>query len=116
MATNQMKAAEIRNWLADLAIGAKAMAKSLTVNDEKSWYEYRTYEDVMRDGVITVYVHGIVDLAKIAELPVQYREFVDGDFHYGNFVGEYFVEFSGVKFSDMVLRRTSIKKRGGKKK
>lgn len=105
--TEQMEAAAIRNWLADLAIGAKAMAKSVDTSS--------TYENVVIDGVITVHVHRIVELAKKAELEVYHRDLEYGDFYFAHFISEDFVMFNGVKFCDMTLRPETLKKRKEKK-
>ena len=112
----QMIAANIRNWLTDLAIGAKAMSKIMQcgVSDEKSAWKYETkcwqQDDVVVDGVLTVYVFNVKELARAAELDVQHRQFIEGDTYYGSFEGEDFVVFNGVKFSEMMIRKEKGKK------
>lgn len=104
----QMIAANVRNWLMDLATGAKAMsAKVLCAPCEKNeeWrYEVSTYSDIVVDGIPTVHVHGIKLIAEVAELDLQHRTFKKGDYYYRSFAGEDFVVFNGVKFSDMILK------------
>lgn len=105
----QMIAANVRNWLTDLAIGAKATATSVrfAVCKEEDAYahEASVYDDGIRDGIPTVHVHRLKELAKVAELDVQYKRFTKDDYYYKSFNGEYFVIFNGVRFSDMRLRK-----------
>ena len=66
----QMIAANIRNWLTDLVIGAKAMSKIMQcrVSDEESAWKYEAkcwqQDDVVVDGVFTVYVFNVKELAR----------------------------------------------------
>lgn len=105
----QMIAANVRNWLVDLATGAKAMSTTmLCAPCEKSYewkYEASTYSDVVIDGLPTVHVHNIKLVAEVAELELQHRTFKKGDYYYQSFAGEDFVVFNGVRFSDMALKK-----------
>lgn len=105
----QMIAANVRNWLADLAIGAKAMNTTILCAPCEEYeafkYETSTYEDVIRDDVITVFIHNVKAVAKAADLELHYRTFKEGDYYFKSFTGEYFVLFNDVKFSDMTMRR-----------
>lgn len=108
----QMIAANIRNWLADLAIGAKASATKVRFAPceelEAFKYEAGTYEDGIRDNVPTVLVHNLKKLAEATDLEIQHRKLKKGDYYYGSFVSEDFFVFNGVKFSDMTLRKGVI--------
>lgn len=105
----QMIAANVRNWLSDLAIGAKATATTIrfaVCKEEEAYvHEASVYDDGIRDDIPTVHVHRLKELAKAAELDVQYRTFTKDDYYYEPFSGEYFLVFNGVKFSDMRLRK-----------
>lgn len=105
----QMIAANVRNWLSDLAVGAKATATTIrfAVCNEENAYEHEAsvYDDGIRDDISTVHVHRLKELAKAAELDVQYRTFTKDEYYYKSFSGEYFIVFNGVKFSDMRLRK-----------
>ena len=105
----QMIAANVRNWLVDLATGAKAMGVSILCapceKDEEWRYEAGTYSDIIVDGLPTVHVHNIKLVAEAAELELQHRTFKKGDYYYRSFAGEDFVVFNGVRFSDMILRK-----------
>ena len=107
---NEMYAADIRNWLMDMATGAKAMARTMKCADAENGYEWRVEahsydrDNTVIDGVITVYIHKIENVAKGAGFELQHRDFVEGDYHYPGFIGEDFIMFNGVKFSDMILR------------
>lgn len=104
--TNEMISANVRNWLQDLAIGAKAMNKEMlcgVAEPDKEWQVIAsTYDDVMHDGIITVYVHNIKQVAKGAELDLQHRDFTPVDDYYRSFTGEDFFIFNDVKFSGMI--------------
>ena len=104
----QMIVANIRNWLTDLAIGAKASATKVRFasceESEAFKYEAGTYEDFIRDNVPTVLVHNLKELAEAADLEIQHRKLKKGDYYYGSFVSEDFFVFNDVKFSDMTLK------------
>ena len=105
-ATQEMIAANVRNWLQDLAIGAKAVNTKMMCGVAKEGEEWKveasTYEDSMRDGIITVHVHNIKQVAKAAEFDLQHRDFTPVDYYYTSFIGEDFFIFNGVKFSGMI--------------
>ena len=96
---NEKFAAEVRNWFADLAIGAKAQTKELFWG-EWPWQRSSTFDNSIRDGIPTVNVHHLKDLAKLAGFEVLHRDYVLGDNYYAVFRGEDFVIFNGVKFAD----------------
>lgn len=110
----QMIAANIRNWLSDLATGAKATHTKIlcTPCDKLNEYKYEAhcwdYNDCFVDGMLTVYVHKIKVLAEAAELDIQHRDFVPSDKFYSAFSGEDFVVFNDVKFSDMIMRKEKL--------
>lgn len=110
----QMIAANIRNWLADLAIGAKASATKVRFapceESEAFKYEASAYEDFIRDNIPTVFVHNLKKLAEAADLEIQHRKLKKGDYYYDSFVSEDFFVFNGVKFSDMTLKKEIWKK------
>ena len=105
-ATNEMISANVRNWLQDLAIGAKAVNTKMMCGVAEEGYEWRfqaeTYENVFHDGIITVHVHNIGRVAEAAEFDLQHRDFTPVDEYYRSFTGEDFFIFNGVKFSDMI--------------
>lgn len=104
--TNEMISANVRNWLQDLAIGAKAMNREILCGVAENGEEWKvkafTYDDVMHDGIITVHIHNIERVAEAAELDLQHRDFTPVDEYYAPFTGEDFFIFNGVKFSDMI--------------
>ena len=110
----QMIAANIRNWLSDVATGVKAMHTKILCAPCDKLHEYKyeascyDYSDYFVDGIFTVYVHNIKTLAEAAELDVQHRDFVPSDKFYSAFSGEDFVVFNDVKFSNMILREEKL--------
>lgn len=107
---NEGYATEIRSWLAEMAMGAKAMARTMICADAEDGYEWKIkaysyeHDQVVIDGVITVYIHRIENVAKGAGLKLHHRDFIEGDHYFSRFSGEDFVMFNDVKFSDMILR------------
>lgn len=110
----QMIAANIRNWLSDLATGVKAMHTKILCApcDKLSEYRYEVscydYNDCFVDGMLTVYIHEINVLAEAAELDIQHRDFVSDDKFYRAFSGEDFIVFNDVKFSQLILRKEKL--------
>lgn len=105
---NEMISANIRNWLQNLAIGAKAQNKRMVcgaVEHECDLWKVtaQVYEDVMHDGIITVHLHNIKLVAEAAELDIMHRDFTPIDDYYFSFTGEDFFIFNGVKFSGLIL-------------
>lgn len=108
--TQEQYAADIRNWLAGLAIGAKAntrIVRCADCNEEVAYsYSVSTYDQssMIRDGMITVAVHRIKLVAKVAGFELHHRKLEKGDYYYDSFVSEDYFIFNGVKFADYTLR------------
>lgn len=92
-------AADVRNWFADLAVGVKAMCRTIYWGDNL-WERGRTFNDPVRDNIATVSVHDLKEIAERAGFDVQHRDLVLGDFYYAVFRSEDFIMFNGVKFVD----------------
>lgn len=95
---NEMFAADVRNWFADLAIGAKAQTQEIKFGNH-NWERASVFDNGVRDGIPTVNVHYLKKIARLAGFEVQHRDFVLGDYYYDVFRGEDFVIFNGVKFT-----------------
>ena len=95
---NEKLAADVRNWFADLAVGAKAQAQEIKFGD-RNWECASVFDNGVRDGIPTVNVHYLKKIATLAGFEVQHRDFVLGDYYYDVFRGEDFVIFNGVKFT-----------------
>lgn len=108
--TKEQYAADIRNWLADLAIGAKANAQTMLCADCKEEDAYRytasTYDHscVIKDDIITVAIHRIEEVTKVAGFELQHRKLEKGDYFYNCFVSEDYFMFNGVKFVDYTIK------------
>lgn len=92
-------AADVRNWFVDLAIGAKAMCRTIYWGDNL-WEYSRTFSNPVRDNIATVSVHSLKEIAERAGFDVQHRDLVLGDSYYAVFRSEDFIMFNGVKFVD----------------
>ena len=102
----KMIAANIRNWLANMAIGAKAMSQEMICSEkEPDWkYTARCFDNMIRDDNIYVNLHNVKAVAKAADLELKHRDFVPNDFYFSHFTGEDFIVFNGVIFSDLISR------------
>lgn len=109
---NEMISANIRNWLADIATGAKAMKihmqyKPCILGDEwrVSSHCYAA-DDVTESGIA---VYNLRELCEAANLDVTFvtvkklnknKKCIYSD----NVAGAYVCEFNGVRFFDLVLK------------
>ena len=117
--TQEMIKQIIYNWLDALVTGANAMNVEVLCADvpEEVQYAYTTsvWDKPVVDGLITVHIHRIQAVAMAAELDLQHRDFVEGDYYYGPFSGEDFFIYGNVRFSDMILREEKEKLYGKEK-
>lgn len=103
--TEVMISANVRNWLNDLAIGAKAASIEMMCGVAEKGREFevksRTYDqsEVFYDGFITVHIHNIEKVAEAAELDLTVRKLTEKDRYHNVFEFEKFFIFNGVKFN-----------------
>lgn len=100
--TKEMYAANVRNWLMDLATGAKAAQKAMQfANEEKNreWRVTASCYDRLEDGVA---IHNLKNLADAIEVPVMFEPFKPGEYLYENtrYLGYNYIELFGVRFYD----------------
>ena len=98
--TKEMYAAQVKNWLMDLATGAKAAQKAMQfANEEKDreWRVTASCYDRLEDGVA---IHNLKNLADAIEVPVMFEVFKPGDYSYGKYPGYNYIELFGVRFYD----------------
>lgn len=100
--TQEQYAADIRNWLADLAIGAKAMMRSVRYEDGKSEYTHsaRTYnhDEVEKNGIA---IHDLCNVCCVAHIEYTFVP-VGGYPKEHKIAGHWTFEFNGVRFFDLV--------------
>lgn len=96
--TKEQYAADIRNWLAELAIGAKAMMRSVRYEDGSPEIRHRAqcYEqkETERHGIA---IHNLREMCKVADIEYTFVP-VNGYPECHNIVGHWVCEFNGVKF------------------
>lgn len=100
--TKEMYAANVKNWLMDLATGAKAARKAMQFADEKpecTWKVTARCFDQLEDGVS---IHNLKAMATAIDEPVHFSEFAPDEYLYGKYPGYWYFEMFGVKFYDFV--------------
>lgn len=110
--TQEMIKQNVYNWLDAIVTGANAMSAEVLCADvpEEVQYAYTAsaWNKPVVDGLITVYIHRIKAVAMAAELDLQHRDFVEGDYYYGLFSGEDFFVYGNVRFSNMILSEEKL--------
>lgn len=99
----EMYAAKVKNWLMDLATGAKAAQKKMQFAPAELGSEWRVTTSCynqMEDGVA---VHDIKHLAEVIDVPVKFGTFTEDEYHNDRYVGYYYIELFGVRFWDYVF-------------
>ena len=106
---DELYAAQAKNWLMDLATGAKAAQKSIQFapsTDDKYMFDvtasaYNNFEQ----GVA---IHRLKDLAKALQIQTKFKEFNDRDHYSSEYIGRIYFEMFGVIFYDLVHRGEEI--------
>ena len=103
-----MYAANVKNWLMDLATGAKAAQRKVQFADAKVNQEWRVTAscfDTCDDGVA---IHGIKDLAEAIDVPVSFNTFAPDNYLFGKYPGYYYIDMFGVRFYDFADKEEKI--------
>lgn len=99
--TKEMYGAEVKNWLMDLATGAKAAQREVQFDEAPDRFsEYvvtASSYDNFKDGVA---VHNLKRLAESIGEPVKFTYFKKGDYLYKTYDGYYYIDMFGVRFYD----------------
>lgn len=110
--TQEMIKQNVYNWLDALVTGANAMNAEVLCADvpenDQDAFTARAWDNPVVDGLITVHIHHIQAVAMAAELDLQHRNFVEGDYYYGPFSGEDFFIYGNVRFSNMILSEEKL--------
>lgn len=98
----EMYAAEVKNWLMDLATGVKAARKSVQFAPAEwpgsEWQVTASCYDKYEDGCA---IHDLKSLAEAIDIPPQFHKFEEGEFSSDEYVGYWYIELFGVKFYDL---------------
>ena len=104
--TKEMYAANVKNWLMDLATGAKAAQKSIqygAAEPHNIWKVTTRCYDTFDNGVA---IHNLRELAECIDVPVKFSTFEDEDSYCAKvYKGYYYIELFGVRFYDYGDRR-----------
>lgn len=99
--TNEMYAANVKNWLTDLATGAKAAQRRVQFADAKKGWEFKVTSscfDMMKDGVA---IHNLTKLAEAIGEPVYFCPFSEREASLKeNYAGYDYFNMFGVRFYD----------------
>ena len=116
---NEMISANIRNWLADIAIGAKAMKIHMQYKPCIPGDEWRVSshcyaaDDVTESGIAIFNLRELCEAANLDVVFVPVKELNKGTnckYSY-NVAGAYVCEFNGVRFFDLVLKEDKRRER-----
>lgn len=103
-ATQEMIKQNVFDWLDALIVGVKAMSTITQCGTDDWRSEASVYngDTFVTDGIPTVNIHSIENVAKVVEIDLQHQDFTPANRYYEYFTGEYFFIYNGVKFSDMI--------------
>ena len=103
-ATQEMIKQNVFDWLDRLIVGTKAMSTPIQCGTDDWRSEASVYngDTFVTDGIPTVNIHSIENVAKVVEIDLQHQDFTPANRYYEYFTGEYFFIYNGVKFSDMI--------------
>ena len=99
--TKEMYAANVKNWLMDLATGAKAMQKVMQFAPAEKGLEWKVTTscyDQFEDGIP---VHNLKNLAEVIDVSIKYNAFTSDQYLYGKYPGYYYIELFGTRFYDL---------------
>ena len=102
--TNEMIKQNVFDWLDVLIAGVKAMNSSIQCGTDGWRSEASVYggDNFSVDGMLTIHIHRIENVAKAVEIDLQHQDFTPANEYYAYFTGEYFFIYNDVKFSDMI--------------
>ena len=99
--TKEMYAADVKNWLMDLATGAQASQRKIQFasesNKNRNWRVTSSCYNSRKE----VAIHNLKNLAEAIDIPVKFRWFAKGEYLYGEYDGYYYFEMFGVRFYDL---------------
>ena len=98
----EMIAANVMNWLSDLAVGARAAEKAMQFapcDEGDEWRVTSTCYDRYEDGIA---IHNLEALAKTIGVPISYKYFPEEEEH--TIAGHKYFKLFGVTFYDIILR------------
>lgn len=102
--TNEMIKQNVFDWLDALIAGAKAINSPIQCGTDGWRSEASVYggDNFSVDGMLTIHIHSIDNVAKAVEIDLQHQDFTPANEYYAYFAGEDFFIYNDVKFSDMI--------------
>ena len=98
--TKEMYAANVKNWLMDLATGVKAAQKSMQFADAYPDREWEVTSKCYYDFERGIGVHNIKDIAELINEPVKFGTFDEKEYLYTKYEGYWYIDLFGVRFYD----------------
>lgn len=99
--TKEMYAANVKNWLMDLATGVKAARKSVQfapAERDAKWKVTASWYYQYEDGCA---IHDLKSLAEAIDIPPQFHKFEEGEFNSDEYVGYWYIDLFEVRFYDL---------------
>lgn len=107
--TKEMYAANVKNWLMDLATGAKAAHRKVQFdNVDHSWEKYMVTASCFDDFKDGVAIHNLKKLAEAIGEPVYFEAFKPNDYLFNHYAGYTYIKMFGVRFYDFEYREEEI--------
>ena len=101
---NEYYVANVKNWLMDIATGAKAMKEPVQFapcEDNKKWKVTASCYNRYDNGIA---IHGLKQLAESIDVRVNFVRFGEDTLYRGDSVGYCYFEMFGVKFYDLISK------------
>lgn len=99
--TKEMYAAQVKNWLMDLATGVKASRKKVQfapAERDAEWEVTATCYDEFEDGCG---IHKLKELAEALDIQPKFYKFKKGEFFNDMYPGYWYIELFEVRFYDL---------------
>lgn len=100
--TKEMYAAQVKNWLMDLATGVKASRKKVQFAPAEwsgaEWKVTASCYNQFEDGCA---IHDLKPLAEAIDIPPQFYKFKKGEFVSDMYPGYWYIDLFEVRFYDL---------------
>lgn len=97
--TKEMYAAQVKNWLMDLATGVKVARKSVQFAPaEWSGSEWKVTASCYYQYEDGCAIHDLKSLAEAIDIPPQFHKFEEGEFISDEYAGYWYIDLFEVRF------------------
>lgn len=99
--TKEMYAAEVKNWLMDLATGVKAARKSVQFAPAERGYEWKVTASCYEQFADGCAIHDLEKVARALDIPLKFYKFKKGEFFNDRYPGYWYIDLFEVRFYDL---------------